>query len=332
MISPISIVENGNMGLYFYLSQKNTSIFYTSKMKLILKTTLTLSLFLFSSLLSHAQVDKILKQLHDPNDKGILVAAHRGDWRNAPENSLRGYKLAIEMGVDIIEVDLNKTSDGVIVIMHDGTIDRTTDGKGKPSEYTLAELKKFHLRNGLGIVTNNTIPTLEEVMQLAKGKVLVNLDKSLPYYNEAYQVCKKTGTLKQALFKTDKSYPEIRKRYPSLLDSITFMPVVSLDQPEAQLTIDEYQKEIKPVAFELIFKSDTSRILVKNDFIKTHGSKIWINSLWASLNGGHYDDMAVEESNTKDSWEWIISHGARTMQTDRPKELLYYLRNKKLHN
>lgn len=287
---------------------------------------------LLCSLFSYAQVDNILKQLHNPNDKNILVAAHRGDWRNEPENSLRGYQLAINMGVDIIEVDLNKTSDGVIVIMHDGTIDRTTNGKGKPSDYTLAELKKFHLRNGLGIVTNNTIPTLEEVMLLAKGKVLVNLDKSLPYYEEAYQICKKTGTLSQALFKTEVAYPEVRNRYPKLLDSLTFMPVVSLDKPEAEQVINEYQKQIKPVAFELIFKSDTSHVLVKNGFIPAHGSKIWINSLWASLNGGHYDDMAVEDGNIKDSWDWTINHGARIMQTDRPKELLAYLRKRKLHN
>ncbi len=297
-----------------------------------LKTIAVAIPVLFCSILSHAQVDNIIKQLHNPNDKSVLVTAHRGDWRNEPENSLRGYQLAINMGVDIIEVDLNETSDGVIVIMHDGTIDRTTNGKGKPSDYTLAELKKFRLKNGLGRVTNNTIPTLEEVMLLAKGKVLVNLDKSLPYYEEAYQICKKTGTLNQALFKAEAAYPEVRNRYPKLLDSLTFMPVVSLDKPEAEQVINEYQKQIKPVAFELIFKNDTSHVLVKNSFIPTHGSKIWINSLWASLNGGHEDDMAVEDGNIKDSWDWIINHGARIIQTDRPKELLAYLRIRKLHN
>jgi len=283
------------------------------------------------SLSSYGQVDNILKHLHNPNDKEIMVTAHRGDWRNAPENSLQAYKLAIEMGVDVIEVDLNKTSDGVIVIMHDETIDRTTDGKGKPSDYTLAQLKKFHLRNGIGVITKHTIPTLEEVMELAKGKVLVNLDKSLPYYNEAYQVLKKTGTLQQAIFKTDRPYQDVRVKYPAILDSITFMPVVYLDKPAAKQIINEYQKEIKPVAFELIFQKDTSGILSDNAFIKKHGAKIWINSLWPSLNGGHNDDLAVEESNTKDSWDWLIAHGATMIQTDRPKELLNYLRKRTLH-
>lgn len=300
-------------------------------MKQLLKTTAALSLLLLYTLCSYGQVDQIIQQLHQPNDKHVLVTAHRGDWRNAPENSLQAYKLAIAMGVDMIEVDLNKTSDGVVVIMHDGTIDRTTNGKGKPSDYTLEQLKKFRLRDGLGTLTKHTIPTLEEVMELVKGKVLVNLDKSYPYYNEAYQVLKKTGTLQQALFKTDATYPEVRERYPAILDSITFMAVVNLAKPTAKQTIDDYQKGMKPVAFELIFQQDTSAILTNNAFIRKHGAKVWINSLWPSLNGGHDDNLAVEESNTKDSWDWLIAHGATMIQTDRPQALLNYLRKRSLH-
>ena len=299
-------------------------------MKKNFRVTLILLLCL-CSFTSFGQIDQILKQLHDPNDKNIMVTAHRGDWRDAPENSLEAYKRAIELGVDVIEIDLNKTSDGVIVVMHDETIDRTTDGRGKPSEYTLTELKKFHLKNGLGRVTKHTIPTLEEVMILAKGKVLVNLDKSYPYYNEAYQILKKTGTLNQAIFKTDQPYLNVRSKYGKLLDSIVFMPVVSLGKPGARQIINEYQEQVKPIAFELIFQSDTSGILAKNGFIKSHGSKIWINALWASLNGGHEDDLAVDEGNTKDSWDWLISHGATMIQTDWPRELLSYLRKRSLH-
>jgi len=290
------------------------------------------SLFLLCTVHAYSQAGKIIQQLHDPADKQVMVTAHRGDWRNAPENSLPAFRSAIEMGVDLVELDLNKTKDGVIVIMHDNTIDRTTDGKGRPSDYTLAEIKKFHLRNGQGRVTRNPIPTLEEVMLLAKGKILVNLDKSYEYYNEAYQVLKATGTLQQAIFKTDQPYEAVRKRYPTILDSIVFMPVVYLDRPGAKEIIDEYQREIKPVAFELIFERDSSRILQDNVFIPKNGSRIWMNSLWASLNAGHEDDLAAEDGNTKDSWDWLIAHGATILQTDRPLLMLEYLRKKKLHS
>ncbi len=262
----------------------------------------------------------------------ILVTAHRGDWRNAPENSLKAFEYAAAMGVDIIELDLNKTKDNEIVIMHDGTINRTTNGTGKPVDYTLQELKNFRLKNGLGRVTNNQIPTLKEVMLALKSSgVKVNLDKSYPYYHEAFAILKETGTLKQAIFKAEVPFDSLKKKYPDLIDSIVYMPVVSLDKPQAKTIISDYLKNMKPYAFELIFTQDTSAILHDNKFITKTGSKVWINSLWASLNGGHDDDKAVEEGNIKDSWDWILNCNATIIQTDRPKQLLEYLRKKHLH-
>lgn len=288
--------------------------------------------FLSNITLAQNKIDKLIKQIHDPNDKQVMVAAHRGDWRNAPENSLKAYDFAIQMGVDIIEVDLAMTKDSVIVIMHDKTINRTTNGKGKPADFTYAEIQKFYLKNGLGRTTTHKIPTLEQVMNMAKGKVLVNLDKSLPFYKQAFNIAKATGTLQQAIFKTEGKYDELKSMYPNLLDSIVFMPVVNIDNSDCKQTINTYIKEMKPVAFEFTFKKDTSSILTNYKFIKQGGSKIWLNSLWPSLNGNHADDMAVEDKNTKDSWEWLINHGANVLQTDRPRELLDYLRSRKLHD
>ncbi|MBD1391605.1 glycerophosphodiester phosphodiesterase family protein [Mucilaginibacter glaciei] len=261
----------------------------------------------------------------------VMVAAHRGDWRNAPENSLRAFEYAAAMGVDIVELDLNKTKDGEIVIMHDQTIDRTTNGKGKPADFTLEEIKKFGLKNGLGRVTRNPIPTLKEVMLALKGKpVMVNLDKSYPYYEEAFAILKQTGTLKQAIFKAEVTYTQLKDKYPRLIDSIIYMPIINLDKPEARQIIGEYQQHMQPFAFEMNFKSDTSFLFKDPKLITSKGSKIWLNSLWASLNNGHDDDLAVEENNTKDSWEWLINHGAGVLQTDRPKELLLYLKKRML--
>jgi glycerophosphoryl diester phosphodiesterase len=262
----------------------------------------------------------------------IMVTAHRGDWRNAPENSLRAFQYAADMGVDIVELDLKKTKDGEIVIMHDAAINRTTNGKGIPADYTLEEIKAFRLKNGLGRVTNNPIPTLKEVMLALKGTgVKVNLDKSYDVYPEAYAILKETGTLQQAIFKSEMPFDSLQHRYPQLVDKIIYMPVVNLDKPDARKVIVDYLKGMKPYAFELIFTKDTSAILTDNKFITKTGSKVWINSLWASLNGGHDDDTAVEEDNKKDSWDWIINHGATIIQTDRPKLLLEYLRKKQLH-
>ena len=93
-------------------------------------------LFIFSLLLIaisgiNAQNRKLRANLLDKNNHSVMVVSHRGDWRNAPENSLQAIQNCIDMGVDMVEVDLKKTKDGHLIVMHDQTIDRTTTGKGK---------------------------------------------------------------------------------------------------------------------------------------------------------------------------------------------------------
>ncbi len=116
-----------------------------------------------------------------PKDK-IMVVAHRGDWRDAPENSIWAIKKAIEKGADMVEIDLAMTKDSVLILMHDKIIDRTTSGKGKPSDYTLSQIQQLFLRDGSGVITEMKIPTLEEALQVAKGKVFLNLDKAFNYF------------------------------------------------------------------------------------------------------------------------------------------------------
>lgn len=177
----------------------------------------------------------------------------RRDWRNAPENSLRAFQSTADMGVDMVELDLNITKDGVVIIMHDETIDRSTNGKGKPSDYTLAELKEFRLKNGLGRVSNNQIPTLKEVMLALKNRTVeVNLDKSFPYFREAYAILKETGTLDKALFKSDVPFDSLKQRYPELMNNIRYMAVVNLDLPGAKEIITDYLTYLKPYGHHLL--------------------------------------------------------------------------------
>ena len=102
--------------------------------------------------------------------KKPLCIAHRGAFVEAPENTLKSFKMAIEMGADMIELDVHLTKDRRVVVIHDDTIDRTSNGSGAVKDYTLEELKKFDFGEG------EKIPTLEEVFELTKGKVLVNVE------------------------------------------------------------------------------------------------------------------------------------------------------------
>ena len=112
------------------------------------------------------------------------------DWRNAPENSLQAIQNCIDMGADMVEIDLKRQKDGHLVLMHDKTINRTMTGTGSPDEYTLAELKAMRLRNGAGLnLASDT--DFEEVMNLCKGKIMVNVDKGYDYFKDAYEVLKR---------------------------------------------------------------------------------------------------------------------------------------------
>lgn len=264
----------------------------------------------------------------------VLVAAHRGDWRNEPENSVRGFLSAAKMGVDIVELDLEKSKDGEIIILHDHTLDRSTTGKGKPGNYTLAQLKTFHLRDGLRVPTdNNVIPTLREVMLALKGKpVMINLDHAFPFFREAYQVLTETGTMDQALFKAEEPYDTLKAHYPELIGKIRYMAIADLDTSNAKAFINQYLKEMKPWAFEISFTKDTSALLTDNAYIRKTGTKLFVNSLWPDQNGGHDDNRAYELGDTEGSWGWLIAHGCTVIQTDRPEALLAYLRKRGLHH
>lgn len=227
---------------------------------------------------AQTRIDTLVNVLHDPNSRRVLVVSHRGDWRNAPENSLQAFQNCIDMGVDMIELDLKKTKDGVLVLMHDNTIDRTTDGHGKPSDYTWAELQKFHLKNGLGRATFHHIPTLEETLLLCKDKILVNIDKGYEYFADVYKLLVKTGTLKQVVIKSGYTLDKVRSENGDVLDKVIYMPIINLEEDGAELKTIEYTK-ISPVAMECCFRTATPGVLNLMKRIKDSGSKIWINSL-----------------------------------------------------
>ena len=127
-------------------------------------------IFLLSVLLvslsaeAESRIDKLLRNLHDKNSQYVFVIAHRGDWRNAPENSIQCIENAIAMGADMVELDIQQTKDNNFICMHDATLDRTSTGKGAIKNYTTTELKQFVLKSGNGIKTRRSIPTLEEAL------------------------------------------------------------------------------------------------------------------------------------------------------------------------
>jgi glycerophosphoryl diester phosphodiesterase len=113
--------------------------------------------------------------------KRPLVFAHRGAKRVAPENTLPAFEAAFRLGADGIELDVQYTSDGKLVIFHDLNLEKTSNGSGRLSAHTFDELRLLDAGSHFSPDFAGTqIPTLDEVLDLAKGKLLVNIElKSL---------------------------------------------------------------------------------------------------------------------------------------------------------
>src|SRR5262245_59199894 len=105
------------------------------------------------------------------------VIAHRGSMSDRPENTLAALKRAIEVKAHVSEVDVRTTKDGVLVCMHDADVSRTSNGKGKVSETTLAELTKLDAGSWFDKkFAGERVPTLRQALQTAKGKINLMLD------------------------------------------------------------------------------------------------------------------------------------------------------------
>ena len=166
----------------------------------------------------------------------IWVAAHRADCLYAPENSLEAVRNALYFGADIIETDVRMTKDGHIVIMHDYTVDRMTNGTGTISEMTLEEIKKLRLKTNWGGRTELEVPTLEEFIELTKGKMCLYLDKAaydIPGHipgtmvRALLKVLEEHGVLEEAVFVLDWPYAKAKAIFGDALEKVIYCPVTT---------------------------------------------------------------------------------------------------------
>lgn len=284
-----------------------------------------LGLALLASLFAtaRAETEAILRSLRDAASDRVLVVAHRADWRNAPENSLPAIRRAVAMGVEIVEIDVRRTKDGRFVVIHDRTLDRTTTGKGRVEDFTLAELRELRLLAATGHPTDERIPTLEEALEAVRGRALINLDKSSDHPAEVFAVVKACRAERFALMSVRESREEMRAKYPGLLDEMLYMVVAPLREPAAWDVIEGYLAHEKPAVIQVTFATTNAEQEARLAAIPRRGVRLWVNSLWPEQNAGHDDERAL--SDPDGTWGWLLSRGVSIVQTDRPAELLRYL-------
>lgn len=294
---------------------------------LIRKATLCAALS-FAAITAFAadHVDSLLTCLHNPKSNYVFVIAHRADWRGAPENSIQGIENAIRMGVDMVEIDIQRTSDGQFVLMHDQTLDRMSTGRGRIADHTLKQIKQMRLRSGNGIKTRRAIPTLEEALLACRGRVLVNIDKGGDYIREILPIIQSTGTERQVIIKGKYALDRVKADYGDS-KGMLYMPIVDMHDSTAVERGMEFAKKMRPVAFEICFNTEQQLDPAFVKLVLKSGSRVWINTLWDTLCAGHDDENALTEGLDK-HWGWILDHHATMIQTDRPETLISYLKQR----
>lgn len=255
-----------------------------------------------------------------------IVAAHRGCWGQGPENSLIGLKACIAFGVDIVEGDVRTTKDGVIVLMHDETLDRTTNFTGRVRDYTYAQLRAARLRDGKGgkdaPITDEPIPGLAEWLALARNKVYPLLDIKDADYDALDAVVGNAGIPDQAIYLISDAATDPRLRAARFVGRSPVIPIVQQcgfapapacysDQAFASGKFAQDYALYMPLAF-LTVSTDAS-------FIKTAASAGWGATVKILNTGG----------DTEAGWAQIVAMRG-VILTNRVPEALAFLTRKGL--
>ena len=262
--------------------------------------------------LETARFKEINKAFLSPHSKIVLIAAHRGTHNDFPENSMSAFKKSIELGIDIIEIDVRHTKDDSLVIMHDATVDRMTNGKGRVDEFTFEEIRKLRLKFN-GQLTDEKIPTLEEALTLAKGKILVDLDIKTNCLPHVMHVVQRTQTGSTCFFFLGQGIDAkmLKEKNPVLR---------TLVRTHSEANVDSVFAVTKTEAVHIDKNHNTEAVTTK---IRNNGARVWINAL------GEVDKIAA--AGDLEAYGELLKNGANMIQTDYPLLLMAYLKRKGLY-
>lgn len=247
-------------------------------------------------------------ELYSKKPNRFIIIAHRGASAYYPENTLSSFEAAITMDADMIELDVTLTNDGVPVVIHDETLDRTTNGKGKVSDYSLEELKRldagfwFHPK-----FKDEAIPTLEEVLNHTSGKVALNIeikpeavsDHELGGIEEkCLHLVKKYNMQRHVIFSSFyyKALSHLRRLDKTLATGVLFESRQAAGRLPSQLT-----KEYQAQAFHCNFRK--------------------LNSKWLEDAKAHQIPVLVYTVNSVPKMKSLIEKGVTGIFTDRPDKI-----------
>ena len=240
----------------------------------------------------------------------FVVISHRGNHEAAQENTLAAFQNAINVGADYVEIDLRTSKDSQLVIMHDATVNRMTNGIGKVSDLTWAELKQ------LKVIEKNhpewpeqSIPLFSEVLKLCKGKINIYLDFKNADVNASYQALKKAGMQHSVIVYINAAHQLVE--WKKIAPQIPLM--VSLpDSVQSAAELNSFLDQYKIHLLDGSYKEYTVEMV---NAAKAKNIPVWP------------DIQSATEG--PEQWEKAINLGFTGLQTDHPEAMVNYLKNKK---
>ncbi len=262
----------------------------------------------------------------DPK-RDCAIVAHRGAWRGAPENSLAAIERAIAVGANIVELDIRKSADGELFIMHDDTLLRMAGIDVDAETLTIAELQAIALREDDGgedrSSTDQRIPTLKQALEIIRGRIFADLDlKDRGLFSEVAACARDMGAASYVDLKTRlMTREELDWVRAQNIEGIPFMAMATFTAEGLEDTM-ALLSEIKPFMCEMRF-DHVDTIINNRDRFLAANMALWINTLDQVGSGEWRDDKAI--INPDSIWGTLMDAGISVFQTDRPEEMKAYI-------
>jgi glycerophosphoryl diester phosphodiesterase len=324
-------------------------------MRIIATGAAILGLLSASAAAEGARMQQIIERLENANQwrDHVMIVAHRGGGlaegaTRFPENSIAAVKDAISLGAEMVELDVQKSRDGVFVVFHDSWLDRTTNCRGELAKRTLAELKECRLVvEGTGRTTGEAVPTLTDMLEVTRGKIFVNIDNKLPIeaLPDIVAVARDMGmadelVIKSNLWSADK-VAEMKDVLRRTAPDVVFMPIIADDAVRDPVFLESATSSFDTDAVELItwhkggepmtsnggplFGARARAVAARGDWHLWVNTYSIVNKPAGMLSGGRGDQLATVASMPGEAYGFWVERGATIIQTDEPKAAIEWL-------
>nr|WP_246329629.1 glycerophosphodiester phosphodiesterase family protein [Chthonobacter rhizosphaerae] len=258
----------------------------------------------------------------------VLVIAHRGHWAHAPENSMSAIEAAIAAGADMVEIDTQATADGRLVVIHDETLDRTTDRRGVVADLPVDVVRGARLRHGAGgsdaALTDQRVPLLAEALEAARGRIAVNVDVKYARDTDAVgRLVRDLGVTDEVLLKTptDLDAAPFAALSLSWFGHVPHMPMLAARPGRFAEDLRRIEA-LRPPVVEVHFSALDDLASARAE-LERQDTRLWVNTLEVSHDLDLRDGRAVVDPDGV--WGPLIEAGVGAIQTDAVDALAAYL-------